>query len=653
VLNPLPFIVSGLVSGSVYGLTAMGLVFTYKVSRVVNFAFGAIAMFCAYVYWQVTDVWSVPMLLGIAIAIVALPAGLALASESVVYRHLRGASVFARTAASIGILLALYGLTQYLWNTEITQGTLTPHSVFSQSVYSWPGVNVSMTQIGTVVVVFATVAVVSVILKFSNWGVSLRAVVVNEGLAQLRGINTQWATRLAWIVSYVLAAIGGLLIAPLSPPGDPLAITLIVVYSLAAATLGGLESLPLAFIGGLALGLGDSMLLAYGPAGLMNQYVRGALPFVFMLVALILNARRLSTSHDAESKDAILADLGVVTRRRTASLRPILTRVVLAAIVGLFLVSQNLGHDMILVSSGVAVAIIFLSYRVFTATTGMVSLAQAAFAGVGAFTVANLTVSGGWPWPLAIAAAAVITGLGGAIVALPTVRLRGIFLALATLAFALLIERVVFVQAGFTGGTNGKLIPRPSWFTSDLGYLMLLLFAFLAIGYLCERFEFSRIGRELQADLSSGAGAYSIGIRPGFGRLMAFMLASAVAGVGGAFLAAQTQFVSSENWGILIAFVWLVFVASAGVGSTGMMLEIGILTAIAPEIVQSLFPSIYPGYVALVGVLGLVLLRVPGGLASMRARQGQALRRLAAKRKTTTPRKGDTTRLAASVDEPA
>src|ERR1700722_12351062 len=110
IINPTGFILSGLVTGAVYGLAAMGLVFTYKVARVVNFAYGVVAMFSAYCYWQFTNQWHWPVPVGILVSVVVIPTALALLSERVVYWQLRGSSVFARIAASAGILLAVYGI---------------------------------------------------------------------------------------------------------------------------------------------------------------------------------------------------------------------------------------------------------------------------------------------------------------------------------------------------------------------------------------------------------------------------------------------------------------------------------------------------------------------------------------------------------------
>src|SRR5437763_6651696 len=308
-INPTPFIVSGLVAGSVYGMAAMGLVFTYKVSRVVNCAYGATAMFCAYMYWQTHIAWGWPVTTALPFAAIVVPALLALVSERFVYRHLGSASVFAKTAASIGVLLALYGVSLYYWQDDLSSGVLQAPGVFSKArLFSLGSVNVSSQQLGIVVTVLAIVIVLGLLLRFTRTGISLRAVVVNRDLAELRQIDTLWSTRVAWISSYILAGIAGIMFASLVG-GDPLTLTEIVIYSLSAAAVGGLVSLPLAFAGGLFLGLIEALGLAYLPDGDFWSQLRSTAPFFVLLGALVIRSRAFSARDYSENRIAMLFDL--------------------------------------------------------------------------------------------------------------------------------------------------------------------------------------------------------------------------------------------------------------------------------------------------------------------------------------------------------
>jgi branched-subunit amino acid ABC-type transport system permease component len=631
-MNPLTFIVSGVVSGSVYGLAAMGVVLNYKVARVVNFAFGAIAMFCAYCYWQLRIGWGLPLPLALFGAVVVVPSVLALATESLVYRRLTDSSVFARTAASIGLLIGFYGICLYLWNEPIVLGQLQFPDLYPDVRLDLPGVTVNGQQIGVVVSVAVLTLAVYGLLRFTRIGVQLRAVVVNRGLSELRGVNALRVTQAGWIVSYIVAGAAGVMVAPLTG-GDPLTMTLIVIYSLAGAALGGFLSLPLALVGGLALGLTNALMLAYLPVGQAYDNLRAAVPFVFLSVVLIVRAKTLSAVHDSGAKASILNDLGPMAERRRPALGKLTRSAAAVLVIGVLLQAAGSTHSILVLSTGVGIAMILLSYRVFTATTGMVSLAQGAFAGLGAFTAANLVSSANWPWLLAVAGGAVVAAAASVVIALPTVRLRGVFLALATLAFAQFVDQVVFSRTDFTGGVFGKRLPRPEFLDSTFSYFLFMVAAFWVVAYGCERFQYSVRGIELQADLASGPAARSIGIRPEVGRLLSFVLAAATAAVGGSIMASQIETVSVSTWGVIPALMWLTLVASGGVGSSSMMLQMGIVAALVPELISVHFPEYVGASVAIFGILALALLRVPGGLAAMQHSQIVALREAFSRRR--------------------
>jgi branched-subunit amino acid ABC-type transport system permease component len=626
-VNPLPFLVGGLVTGAIYGLAGMGLVFTYQVSRVINFAYGANAMFCAFCYWQFRVSWHMSPLIAVPLAVLVIPTVLALVIERIVYRRLADASMFAKTAASMGLLLAFYGMSLYLWNGPIVLNNLTPPSIFPTALVRLPGVTVNGQQIGIVLCVAVIVIALILYLRLTTSGVTLRAVVVNRNLAEMRRINSVRVTRQAWVVSYILSGLAGLLLASFTN-GDPSTLTLIVIDSLAAAALGGMVSLGWALGGGLLLGLGAALMVGYLPSTAVWSQAQLSLPFLVLLVALVLRARSLQATDHAESRTALLSDLAGAATARRPQVGLMLSRVVLVVIAVVCLQLVHDAYGLVLVSTGVAYGVIFLSYRVLTATTGLVSLAQVAFAGIGAFTAAQIVTSAGWPWYLGVLGGGAVAGASGAVVALPTVRLRGLFLTVATLAFAELVISVVFSFDSFTGGVNGIALRRPQGFETPFAYTLLLIGIFVVAGYLCELFQYSVVGQELRADLGSPAAARSIGIRSETGRLISFVIAAALAGIGGALLAGQVQRASSNSWDVISGFLWLTLVASGGVGSTGLMIQMGVLTTVLPAVVQAYVPSLEPGYVAIFGVLGLVLLRIPGGAAGAELRMAMRIKNM-------------------------
>lgn len=605
--NPLPYLVAGLVNGSVYGLASVGVVFAYRLSGTLNFAFGAIGLFFAFLYWQLNVDWGVPALLALPLCLVVAPPAVAVVTERVVLRRLGDASVFARTAAAAGLLLAFFGATEYLWALE---GVTVP-SLFSQRLISLPGVTVSVQQIGVVVVSTGATAAALLFLRWSRTGLEIRAAVDRRDLAGGVGLNVRRVVVLAWAVSFVFAALCGLLFAPLYG-SDRISVAIsLVVFSLIAAVLARLSSLPIAFAGGLAVGVVDALAVAYLP-DVGNAVVRGVLPLGLLVAGLVLETRRQSgTVVGAAEGQAFLADLGDDGRGGP----PVTVRSAGLALVALIGVAVVFGEFWtVVVAGGIGYAMIFLSYSTFTATTGMVSLAQSTFAGIGAFTTAIFVTEVGVPWPLAALLGATAAAFGGALVALPTVRLRGIYMVLATMAAAMIAQGTLFGSLWFIDDVSGRRLPRPAGLRDPLAYAIVLLGLFLTLGALAHWLRGTRLGRSLQAHVMSPAGAESIGVRPEVARLVIFVVASAIAGLGGAMFAAVAGFVPVLTWNLLNGLQWLALLAVGGIGSIWGALLAGVFFALIPEIV-SLVPGFDRAYPPLLGLAVLLVIRRPGGIA--------------------------------------
>jgi ABC-type branched-subunit amino acid transport system permease subunit len=184
---------------------------------------------------------------------------------------------------------------------------------------------------------------------------------------------------------------------------------------------------------------------------------------------------------------------------------------------------------------------------------------------------------------------------------------------LATIAFAQLVETTIFNIEAFSGLQYGKRLPRPWGFETDTRYFFLLLIVFLAFGWLADRLRLSVIGRELQADLASGIGSRSIGIRPERGRMIAFLVSAGMAGVGGSMFMALTTRTTSEAWIMITALIWLTVTAVGGIGSMWGALVAGLLLSLNSELIRN-FPALGRLSVALFGAAGLLFLRRPGGV---------------------------------------
>lgn len=608
-----PLIVAGLVVGSTYGLAGMGLVLSYRLSKVVNFAHGAVALFCAYSYWQMNSQagWGWPMPIALFFATVLIPAALALLSEQLVLGRVAGASLFARTSAGIGLLLIILGVSLGIWGEK----TVSVPSIFPDKFFDLPNVTVSYHQAGVVFVSLALGGALFALLRFTRLGVELRAVVDRPELAQIRGISTRRVTRVAWIINFMLAAISGVLLAPVFG-SQALSLVALVFASLVFAAVGAMSSLPITLAAGIVFGLADNLLLGYLPQGELSGNIRGFLPFGMLVFALIAQARRGGSSDADGPRTALLMDLGDLSRLR-AEPGIIPTIAACALVLGFGAVFGELW--VLSLATGLAYAVILLSFKSFTASTGLVSLGQGAFAGISAFVAAELVVDRGVPWMVAFVVAACAAAAAGAVVALPTVRLRGVFLTLGTIAFAQLVDSTFFASDGFTGGTFGRSFARPAGFRGDLAYLALLLVVFFALSRATDMLRRSVVGRELQADLAAGAGARSIGIRPDRGRLIAFAVSAGIAGMGGVLLSGVSQHVAlgaaglGSPWGLVNTLLWLTVVAIGGIGSIWGPLGAGLVLGVMPEVIQQ-FPAIRQSYAALFGLMSVIALRRPGGM---------------------------------------
>jgi len=378
-------------------------------------------------------------------------------------------------------------------------------------------------------------------------GVALRAVVDAPDLASYFGAAPGRVRLLGWAMGSSLAALAGVLLAPLVTL-DILTLTLLVINGYAAAMVGKLKSLPLTFAGAMLLGLADNYAVWKLPTNL--QYLKPVLPTIFLfIVLLVLPQARLKAGRVA----------AVRKTPRVASRNEALVGAVALVVVG-FIVSRLLGPaDLTFAGQGMAYAIVMLSLVLLTGYAGQTSLAQLTFVGIGAFCMGKYF---GGASPLGILLAAVVCAVVGAIVALPALRLSGLYLALSTLAFAQGMSFLFFNKAL---GVGGRLaVGRPKMlgvsFAGDRAFFVLLCvtFALLAIGVLAIRR--GRFGRMLVAMKDSPAACATLGINITFAKLAVFAISSAIAGVGGAFYGGLRSQIGPSDFEALNSIVLLLLV---------------------------------------------------------------------------------------------
>lgn len=614
----LEYLIAGIVAGAIYAVSASGLVVTYTTSGVFNFAHGAIGMMAAFAYWalRVPLGWpTVPAL--VAVVFVAAPAAGALIERGLI-RGLHGAPTSSSIGVTLGLLLALVGLASVLWSPT-TFRALPPFfpAVDSVSIF---GLQVSYDQLLIVAFAIAVAAVLRVVLRGTRAGVAMRAVVDDPELLALAGASPGRTAQKGWMIGCSLAAAGGVLLATVVTL-DIETLTLLVISAYAAAIFGRLRSLPLTFLGALVLGEVYSFSQSsYLPQSLVNdlQLQETGPMIVLFVVLLLLPQDRLRTAGRVPTM-----------RLPVASLRTSLTAgaalVVTAAVVSGILPDS----DVVLAADAVTLAIVMLSLVLLTGYGGQISCCQLAFAGIGAFAMGR--VAGGAS-PLGLLAAFALAGAAGALVALPAIRLQGLYLALATLAFGAAMD-YAFFQTPHSFGSQGTLaVGRAALFgnnfASDRSFLVLVVavFALAAVGVLAIRR--SRFGRRLVALNDSPTACVTVGIGLARTKLAVFSLSAGLAGLAGALYGGVTGTVAAPDFQLLSSLTILLLVTVWGIRSTTGVLLAGLTFVLLPLVHQiSDITYIVTGLGAITisrnpeGALGEAITRL-AGLGARRTRGG-------------------------------
>ena len=309
----------------------------------------------------------------------------------------------------------------------------------------------------------------------------MRAVVDRESLASLRGVNAARTSAFAWVLTMVLAGLGGILIAPIFTLQD-FAFTLVVLGCFAAVALGGLRSIPIAFLGGLALGVIQNLIAGYSN-DILPKFIadlsglKSAVPFILVLVLLPIFTRGRGRQAGSVAEDVPPPDhrIGLSKWRRRLPWA-LWTLVLVAFALQWFPWSwaQADTYDQTVIAEGLAMAVIFLSFVVATGMGGMVSLSQASFATAGGFAAGwalnhdfGVNIPGFFThgsinffWAVVIGMLAAVAL--GALVAVNVTRLGAVSLAIGTLAWAFVLSLVVFPIPDIGNGQSGWTIRQPS-----------------------------------------------------------------------------------------------------------------------------------------------------------------------------------------------
>ncbi len=571
-------LVVGVTLGSIYAVSASGLVVVYTTTGVFNFAQGAMGMYWAFVYWELrfNRNWPAPIAIGLVVLVMAPLGGVVL--DRLVMRRLRGTPLVLQLMVTVGLMLGFMGLAATQWKGDRGRNA---QPFFGRSGgFELLGVNVTWHRFTTICVAVLLAVLLRLLLHRSRIGVAMRAVVDSRSLTSLTGANPEIISGLAWALGSSLAAVAGILIAPESGLVVEL-LTLVVVDAFAAAAVGRLQSLPLTFLGAMVLGIGQQFMRSFldFPGGFSNA--DRALPTILLFVVVL--ALPQAKLHVRGTASAASARIRRVTPLSDAALGGLALIVVVVSWSGGLVpfVDEWTGTG---VNRGVTMmitAIIMLSLVPLTGWAGQVNFAPLAFAGFGAVMFLKVAGDSGQAWGLLMAA--LLTAPVGALMALPAVRLQGLYLALASMAFARGFELLFFTQSSVIDSGAGERIASLHFAGWQLdgrgrGYLIFLTVVFAAgvVGLIA--LKRSRYGRRWMAIHDSEAAAATLGISLVETKVIVFGISAAIAGFGGALFGIQQATLNPSQFTLLLGLPIVLLLVVGGVAYPAAALFGGVNT---------------------------------------------------------------------------
>ncbi|GAB2451600.1 hypothetical protein GCM10027062_35650 [Nocardioides hungaricus] len=605
----LSFTILGLFTGAAYAIAASGLVLTYTTTRVFNIAHGAFGMVLAFTFWDLSQRQGMPLWLSLPLVLFVIAPGIGWFVQRFVTRGLGEGPVSVSLVVTVGLFVGLIGVAQYVWPPE--PRTLPPF--LPDRGVEVGGTYVTAHQIITIVLSAVVAAMLYLLLNRTRIGTAMRASVDNPALLRLFGGKPDRVASLSWAIGISLAALAGILLTPVIGLSY-FDLTLLVINAYAAAMLGRLKSLPLTFVGAMGLGVLQSFAVAYLPSEGNLAGLRAVVPALFLFVVIVLMPQ--AQLRIGQVKGIVSAPLPSLSK----SLGWGAALLMLVAVLTVALSDANL----LLAGTAATYAMVMLSLVLLTGYGGHVSLAQFTFAGVGALAYAKLDE----PNLYGLLLSALIAALVGAVVALPVLRLTGLYLALSTLAFGVLMDKLVF-QADFAFGYNGTLAAdRLSIlgrsFESTGGYVLVMAVFFVLMGIGLLLLRRGVLGRMLIAMRDSPAACGTLGLDMRWFRVALFGLSAGMAGLAGGLFAglrgtigaADFQLFNSLPLLLLAVVCGVTSVTGAAMGGVGLML-LPVLQSSRPELAGLVFVVLGFGAVA----LG----RDPNGLANQLFRVGRRL----------------------------
>ena len=626
------YLVLGISRGLIIGLLALGLVLIYKGTRILNLAQPFFGLLAAFLCWWFTAEASFLPFTEMSRPRFAVAAVLALvlvglngwSLERSLFRKLRRAPRLVTLVASIAIAQGTLGIVTLLFNRNADQAEqlrIIPTVIRTNFVIGDLGVTGGDIQ-AFILIPLITVAA-AVFFRVTRFGVAVRAAAENGESARLLGISVDRVAVFTWVAGSVLAGIAGILLS--AQQGGLNTTTLSVgflVRALAAALIGGLTSLPGALIGGLIVGVFESVIAGYFPQtiGLPETVF-----FAAVILVLIFRPNGLfGTREETEDKVAFVpAAKELPPRLRSSPFVPVLRHgsllTVLAFAVAISLVTGSRTNGILV--NVVVYAMVAVSLTVLMGYTGVISLGHWALVGVGAFATANLFTKYHVPFAVTVPLVVLIGMWLSVLLGLPALRIKGLYLAIVTLAFGYAAELYLFKSDQLAQGQTGITIVPPKIGPVDLddpsNRPLFLTGIVLLLGciWVARNLATSGTGRSFFALRENEKAAATLGVGLTQAKLVAFAISGGIAALAGVLHSLSIGNVNAVEYPAFTSIVLVSMVMIGGLGSLigpilGAFLVFGL-----PLLVELDNPWIVP--LGTGALLLIVIVEAPGGAAGL------------------------------------
>lgn len=558
------FAILGIGAGAVYALLGLGIVLIQKGTGAVNFSQGTIAGVSA-IYFAVATNEGTPVIQAFITAVLTAAVG-GVVFYWLVMRPLREAPLLARVVSTLGLMVLLQGLAGKIWPSP---------SVIAPPLFPTDSIQVFGIAFGADrLYLFGVVIILATglwgVYRFTTFGRATRATAESERGAMLLGYSPDLIGAANWAAGSALAALAGVLIAPVATL-DINTLSLLVLPALAAALVGKFSSFGVTTIIAMVIGIVQSLLTNYWQQPGVNQ----AFPFLIVIAAMVFAG-------------TLIPERGSLSTRRLPlamdkAFRPVPWGILVALLLGglIFLNDAYKGA----ITTSLIFIMIALSLIVVSGFVGQISLAQMAFAGVGGFAVAKFAALSAVPFPIPILLGALIAVPIGVMIGLPALRVRGINLAVLTLGASVAISAAVFQNSEWTGGASGSPVPSPELFGLSIdavahpmryGIFCLVMVGIGVVAVSCLRRSPS--GRRMLAVRSNERASAVIGINVSQTKLVAFALSSFLAASGGGLLAYQLGAVAFDRFSPMASIMLVAIVYIGGIATVNGAIFAGLIT---------------------------------------------------------------------------